>query len=105
MLATHIEPEMLKPNYMALRLCIINENITVDRSVEVLVSIFPAGDRQKPCPVAKFSETDLMNMKKQLEKGKTYNQVAKKYGLKRGDNVYQMLRRTGMLPDRKKKKG
>ena len=87
----------LYPNYVGLKIT-IEYNIESDLVVDALAKEYPT-ERRKPGPKSR-TEKELMNMKALLEKGWTFNKVAKKYGLKRGDNVYQLLRRAGMLPER-----
>lgn len=98
------EQYMLKANYVALGLVVVDERLSIDNTVNALIEMFPANGKPKLGRPSKFSQYELMDMKKLLESGKTYNQVAKNYGLKRGDNVYQMLRSYDMLPDRIKAK-
>ena len=98
--ADHIDPEMLKANYIALRLCIIDETVSMDRAVNALIQKFPTGDKRKTGPKPRLN-AELLNMKNLLESGWLYKDVAEKYGLRRGDNVYQMLKRAGMLPENK----
>jgi hypothetical protein len=83
-------------NYAGLTISIVRE-IDPEIVVQAILSL----DGNKPGPKSRWTLIDLHEMREML-RDKTYAEVAEFYGLKRGDNVYQILRRAKMLPDWKK---
>jgi hypothetical protein len=84
-------------NYTGLSLT-ITRNIDPDIVVQALRSL----EYTKPGPKSRWTLADLQDMREMLE-GNSYGEVAEHYGLKRGDNVYQILKRAGMLPESKRR--
>ena len=98
---THPEEPFLYPNYLALKLAILNR-CSPERMVSALKEYFRFGETRKRGPKPKFTATEIADMKLLVESGLSYNYVANKYGLNRGDNLYQLFRRNDMLPERRK---
>ena len=84
-------------NYTGLSLT-ITRNIDPETVVQALRSL----EHTKPGPKSRWTLADLQDMREMLE-GNSYSEVAEHYGLKRGDNVYQVLKRAGMLPEKKRR--
>ena len=84
-------------NYTGLSLT-ITRNIDPETVVQALKSL----EYNKPGPKSRWTLADLQDMRAMLE-GNSYSEVAEHYGLKRGDNVYQILKRAGMLPESKRR--
>jgi len=100
LLAEKIDTPFVTYNYTALRL-VITQGIDSDRMIEALIKSFPTGDKGKRGARKQFSDIDARTMKRLLEKEHmTYREVAVIMGVRRGDNIYQTLKRRGMLPDR-----
>ena len=86
-------------NYTGLSLS-ITQGIDSDIVVQALLSL----EYKKPGPKSRWTLADLQDMREML-RDSTYAEVAEHYGLKRGDNVYQILRRAKMLPEKKRREG
>lgn len=82
-------------NYTGLSLS-ITRGIDSETVVQALLSL----EYKKPGPKSRWTLADLQDMREML-RDSTYAEVAEHYGLKRGDNVYQILRRAKMLPEKK----
>jgi hypothetical protein len=78
-------------NYTGLSLT-ITRNIDPDIVVKALKSL----EYNKPGPKSRWTLADLQEMREMLEDN-SYSEVAEHYGLKRGDNVYQILKRAGII--------
>ena len=79
-------------------------NISITRGIdpETVVQALRSLEYNKPGPKSRWTLADLQDMREMLE-GNSYGEVAEHYGLKRGDNVYQILKRAGMLPEGKRR--